>query len=100
MKSIVVIFLVILSVNVFSFELSKEDKAILASKTLYALNLGPIEKASFSLTRLDCNGDDTIEICVARVDVANHLVPGVLWYRVDFKNLQLSSINQVCPYCY
>lgn len=103
MKIISGIFVMVLAVNTLASDLSKDDKAIIASRAMYTLNISTQNNASFSISKWDCNSDETIEICITNIIVKEedeHHTPGGISYKTTFRNNQLSSIEQICPYCW
>lgn len=101
MKTVIGILVVAFSMNTFASELSKEAKAISASKALYSMNLGAVKDVKFSASKAKCDGDETVETCEIEVSlVEKNPTPGGISYTATFMNNQLSGVEQNCKYCW
>lgn len=101
MKTVIGILVIAFSMNTFAAELSKEAKAISASKALYTLNLGSTKDVKFTASKAKCDGDQTVESCEIEVSLdEKNPTPGGISYKATFMNDQLSSVEQNCSYCW
>lgn len=77
------------------------QKAISVAQILYELNIGSASAVQFSVSNLDCSGDETIQTCVADVSVKEAQPrPGGLSYKVTFTNDQIHEVEQICKFCW